>query len=253
MNIFQRALNSLKRASERVLRIQQPKPAELPEYIPDISAGQKLTETMKASEKEALQKAMNILLEAEEHPDDASWNVAREKALIYINKSQRLVGGGQLQRKNRRRAADTYIENAYSTPEGVAAIKKKKLDTFNSNFGFDLSAEEADTIGKIMQDPSFKKLMEQFSAMYDVIIGMVGDEVSKNVDPDRIRGALDMWSYAGIEPDFENFANVTALNNEQFRQLDAEIRNLTDEQVTPMEPQEWQEAVEGVLGKYITW
>lgn len=238
MNIFQRALNSLKRAAEKFTAAIVPKPTKpSAPYMP---------------EAEALRRATEILITAEEHAGDAIYERARQEALTYINKSQRLAGLGKQQRGNRIRIAERYLKSELSSAAGIDDRKQRKLEIFNSNFGLDLSESQAQTVGKLMESTSFKKLMETFKERYDILIGMVGQQVEEGVDPERISAALDLWQGAGLDPDFTDFAKVTDLSNDDFLSLQEDLTLLNEESYMIDEFKK-QEAAEGILGRYISW
>lgn len=203
-------------------------------------------------EAEALRRAVEMVIEANQHPGDATYEQARQAALVYINKSQKLAEKGATQSGNRRGIAQQYLDKELSKPEGVQARKQRKLEIFNANFGFDLTAEQADTVGQLMQSTSFKKLMEMFKEKYDIIIGMVGDQIEAGVDPVRVEQALDLWQAVGIEPDFAAFADVTELSGEAFGQLREDLMLYNEESVTADELQRADD-ISGIMGRYITW
>ena len=126
------------------------------------------------------------------------------------------------------------------------------LETFNANFGFDLTREQADTVGQLMKSDSFKKLMEQYREKYDIIIGMVGDNIELGADPVRIEQQLDLWQQVGMEPDFSAFQNVTALDSEAFQALREELLIYNEESIYADDYQR-QEDVNAIMGRYITW
>ena len=204
------------------------------------------------TEAEALRAAVEMLIQSEQHPGDATYEQARNAALVYINKSQKLAEKGDTQKGNRRIIAEKYLKKDISSPEGVEQRKRQKLDIFNANFGFDLTQDQADTVGQLMESDSFKKLMETYKERYDILIGMVGDQVELGVDPIRIEQMLDMWQQADIEPDFSEFANVAALSAEEFTSLREEIMLYNEENLTA-EGYERQEDIQGIMGRYISW
>lgn len=231
---------------------EQP-PQELTPVIPEIEIKpEKPHRRASGSEAEALRRAVDMLIEANQHPGDATYEQARQEALVYINKSQKLADIGKTQSGNRAFIAGKYMEKELSTPAGVERRKARKLEIFNSNFGFHLSEDQADTVGKLMETPSFKKLMETYKERYDIIIGMVGDQIEAGIDPVRVERALDLWQSAGIEPDFAAFADVTELSAEEFNALSEELALYNEESVTA---DEWerQDDINGILGGYITW
>ena len=203
-------------------------------------------------EADALKAAIDMIIKASEHTGDPTYDKAREEALVYINKSQNLTNKGATQTGNRRYIADRYLKSELSTAEGVEQRKERMLETFNANFGFDLSREQADTVGQLMKSDSFKKLMEQYREKYDIIIGMVGDNIELGADPVRIEQQLDLWQQVGMEPDFAAFQNVTALDNEDFQALREDLLIYNEESIYADDYQR-QEDVGAILGRYITW
>lgn len=203
-------------------------------------------------EADALKAAIDMIIKASEHSGDPTYDKAREGALVYINKSQNLTNKGATQTGNRRYIADRYLKSELSTAEGVEQRKERMLETFNANFGFDLTRDQADTVGQLMKSDSFKKLMEQYREKYDIIIGMVGDNIELGADPVRIEQQLDLWQQVGMEPDFSVFQNVTALDNEDFQALREDLLIYNEESIYADDYQR-QEDVGAILGRYITW
>ena len=203
-------------------------------------------------EADALRRAVEMVIEANQHPGDATYDQAKQDALVYINKSQKLAEKGATQSGNRKYIAGRYLKSELSTPEGVADRKARKLAVFNANFGFDLSEEEADVVGQIMKSSSFKKLMEMYRAMYDIIIGMVGDQVEAGIDPVRIEQSLDLWVQMGIEPEFNDFAALTELPTQVFVKLQNEILQYNEETLHADEFEQMQ-AKGSILNKWLNW
>lgn len=204
------------------------------------------------NEADALRAAIDMIIKASEHTGDPTYDKAREEALVYINKSQNLTNKGATQSGNRRYIADRYLKSELSTAQGVEQRKERMLETFNANFGFDLTRDQADTVGQLMKSDSFKKLMEQYREKYDIIIGMVGDNIELGADPVRIEQQLDLWQQVGIEPDFSVFQNVTALDTEDFQALREEMLIYNEESVYADDYQR-QEDINAILGRYVTW
>ena len=204
------------------------------------------------NEAQALKAAIDMIIKASEHAGDPTYDKAREEALVYINKSQNLTNKGATQSGNRRYIADRYLKSELSTAQGVEQRKERMLETFNANFGFDLTRDQADTVGQLMKSDSFKKLMEQYREKYDIIIGMVGDNIELGADPVRIEQQLDLWQQVGIEPDFSAFQNVTALDNEDFQALREDMLIYNEESIYADDYQR-REDLEAIMGRYITW
>lgn len=228
-----------------IFRKKPPAPAPVPEPAP-------LPEPPRDYEAEALRRATEMLIEASKHPGDATWEQARNAALVYINKAQKLVGIGKTQSGNRITIAKNFLDAELSTARGVQARKDRKLDIFNSNFGFELTSDQADTVGELMQSTSFKKLMETYREKYDILIGMTGDAVEQGIDPIRIEQALDLWQTAGLEPEFSIFAKVVELPTEDFLALQEDILFYNEETVLA---DEYERAgdIAGIMGRYVTW
>ncbi len=203
-------------------------------------------------EADALRAAIDMIIKAGEHAGDPTYEKAREDALVYINKSQNLTNKGATQTGNRRYIADRYLTSELSTAEGVERRKDRMLETFNANFGFDLTRDQADTVGQLMKSDSFKKLMEQYREKYDIIIGMVGDNIELGADPVRIEQQLDLWQQVGIEPDFSLFQNVSALSTEDFFSMREELLTYAENFIyfgeTPDDTQ-----IKNIMGSYIVW
>ena len=243
MNIFQRIGQGIKKAVSYIFGMR---PKETPQPPPQTQ------QPKTGDEASALRRAVEMLIEAEKHAGDPTYEQARENALVYINKSQRLAGVGATQSGNRRYIAERYINDELSSAEGVEARKERMLDTFNANFGFDLSREQADTVGELMKSSSFKKLMETYKEKYDILIEMVGDNVELGVDPVRLEKQLTIWQENYINPEYDDFQKVTALSDEDFDKMYTQINEYNEENVHADEF-ERQKAVEGIMGGFIKW
>lgn len=242
----------IKKAIGAVGRIFRPEPpaAAAPE-MPKVMQPT-ITQIPDSQEAEALRTAINMIIEAQQHAGDPTYDKAREEALVYINKANKLTNTGKSQSGNRKYIAKKYLEKEISTPEGVERRKDRMLETFNSNFGFDLTRDQAETVGQLMKSDSFKKLMETYKEKYDIIIGMVGDNIELGADPVRIEQQLDLWQRVGIEPDFSVFQNVTALDNEAFASLQEALLTYAEENVNADEIQ-YKEDVDGIIGRFVIW
>ena len=231
-----------------IKKIFKPKPPEAAPAAPEPIA----LPPHVSKEIEALQRAMNILIEAETHPDDATFQQARQEALVYINKSQKLANKGKTQTGNRKYVAERYLKHELSTPQGIVKRKARMLEVFNSNFGFEMNEDEVDVLSQLMKSPSFKKLMELYRSFYDVIIGMTGDAVEIGVDPDRIQQSLDLWVKMDIIPDFDIFSQVVALSDEDFETLNNSIDWYNEENVTHFDFTRGEDSM-GILGRFVSW
>lgn len=205
-----------------------------------------------SAEARALRAATEMLITASQHPGDATYEYARREALVYIEKSQKLLEKGKTQSGNREFVAKKYLDREISSEKGVQARKARKLQTFNANFGFQLTESQADTVGQLMESTSFKKLMETFREKYDILIGMVGDQIEKGIDPVRVEQTLDLWQQVGIEPDFSDFARATELQTDEFNAMREDLLIYNEESVNADE-YERAENIEGILGRYMPW
>ena len=253
MAFFDRIRNIFKPKEEKkqgwLTRLQNFfKPKEEPQIL--VPKEEPLPKT--GREADALKAAIDMIIKASEHTGDPTYDKAREEALVYINKSQNLTNKGATQTGNRRYIADRYLKSELSTAEGVEQRKERLLEAFNANFGFDLTRDQADTVGQLMKSDSFKKLMEQYREKYDIIIGMVGDNIELGADPVRIEQQLDLWQQVGMDPDFSAFQNVTALDNEDFQALREELLIYNEETIYADDYQR-REDVGAIMGRYITW
>ena len=228
------------------------KPKEEPQIAEPVAAPEPPMPSYISAEMGALRQATDILIQSEMHPDDATWRAARNAALLYINKSQKLADKGATQTGNRRGVAERYMENELSTPAGVEQRKADKLRVFNSNFGFDLSMEQADTVGKLMESASFQKLMETYKERYDILIGMIGDQIEQGIDPIRVESAINFWQTYNLEPDFADFAKVTELSTEDYNAM-LEEAALYREESSHGDEIEDTAAIYGIMGGFITW
>lgn len=252
MGILGRIGIGIKKAIGAVGRIFRPeKPAAAAPEMPKVIEPA-VTQQPVSREADALRAAIDMIIEAQQHAGDPTYDKAREEALVYINKSQNLTNKGTTQSGNRRYIADRYLKSELSTPEGVEQRKERMLETFNSNFGFDLTREQAETVGQLMKSDSFKKLMEQYREKYDIIIGMVGDNIELGADPVRIEQELDLWQRVGMEPDFSVFQNVTALDDETFQALQEDLLLYNEESIYADNYQR-KDDIDAIMGRYIAW
>ena len=252
MGFFSKIGAKIKEGIQKIFKPKAKAPAPSPAPAEPISIEKQKKKRASGEESEALRRAVEMVIEANRHPGDATWEQARQAALVYIDKSQKLADKGPTQSGNRAFIAGKYLEKEISSPEGVEARKQRKLDIFNTNFGFHLSEEEADTVGALMESDSFKKLMETYKERYDILIGMVGDQVENGIDPVRIQRALDLWQRVGIEPDFSVFADVTVLDADSYNQLEEDLYNYNEETINA-DDFERQQSIEGILGWYLPW
>ena len=247
MGFFQRFKTGIKKAAAAIGEIFRPRPEQVV-----IQQPQPQIPAYVSAESDALRKATEMLIQSEQHPDDATWNAARNKALLYINKSQKLAEKGPRQTGNRRGIAERYMEDQLATAAGVEQRKADKLQIFNSNFGFDLSQDQAQTVGKLMESPSFQKLMETYKERYDILIGMLGDQIEQGIDPVRVESAINFWQENNLEPDFADFAKVTELPAEDYNALLSDVAFYNEENIHADEI-ERTAAIYGIMGDYITW
>ena len=206
-------------------------------------------ELREEKEGEAEATAIRMIQYAAEHPDDRSAREARRQAVEYLRRSQGLMGKGDLQDKNREELAKKYLEKGLSTPEKVENRKAEKLAQFNQNFGLNLTPENWDTMDKLMESTSFKKILEQNREKYLEFIAMVGDAVENSVNPVRIESALDIWQRADLPIEFDDFAAIVQLPPYEYIDFLNDMEGVIEDDL----PKGWEnDAKEEVLYNY-TW
>lgn len=254
MNIFQRIRSGFQQAAQRVRgavrRIFAPEPVTTGPIELPTPGKIKLHNRMQQAEREATERAVWAIQNALENPDDWTAQHAKDKAIEYLSRSKELSGKGSLQDYNRLTKAQSWIESELSSEEGQTERFDRQLENFNNNFNINLTRDSYKTMKKLMDSPSFKKLMEQNKAHYELIFGTVGDQVEAGVDPVRIEQTLDIFSRYGMDS-FENFKDITALNADDYTNLMEDMQLLDETQF--FDEIDRKEAFEGVLGRYITW
>lgn len=244
---FQRAGAAVRQAVRRIL----PKRTKAPEAETPTATKSAIREKARQkAEQEAYDRALWAIQNAMQNPDDLTAQLAKDKAIEYLNRSKDLSKRGSLQDANRETIARRWIESELSSKEGQEARFNRQLDTFNNNFNIKLTRDTYKTMKAIMDTPSFKKLLEQNRGMYELIFGTVGDQVEAGVDPKRIEQTLEVFSRFGMDS-FETFKDITDLPTESYRDLMEDI-NLLEESAF-FDEYDRREAFEGVLGRYIEW
>lgn len=219
------AENLIQRIKRFFTPAKKPKTETTPAPPPASHPTQKQRAQMRANaEQEAMRKATNILLESLNHPDDAGWQEARRRAKEYIDKSTNLAGKGPLQDKNRQRIAERYVEDILSTPEGVDERKEARRAQFNANMGSNFSGDQWDTVEKILNSKSFKKLHELFSSYKpSEIITMITDPLSSGATVANVERSVDLFSREQIPPEMDLFNMAVNLNDTQFERAAEDI------------------------------
>lgn len=203
------------------------------------------------AEIEAFKAAQWAIDNARRNPSDLIAQQAASKAQEYLSRSAALAGKGQLQDWNRLKMAERFTESGYASKKGQAAIASARLQTFNANFGFNLSASQYNTMRGMIHSPAFQKVLEANRNFYMDIYGMVGDQVEAGTDPVRIEQSLDLFAKGNVD-NFEDFAEIVQLPEEDFH-------NLYTESVEMFESHYFQsgddiarrEAFEGLVGRYV--
>lgn len=244
---FQRAGAAIQRAVRQIIP-RRPQATE-PE-IPTATKSAIREKARQRAEQEAYDRALWAIQNAMENPDDLTAQLAKDKAIEYLNRSKDLSKKGSLQDANRETIARRWIESELSSKEGQEERFNRQLETFNNNFNIKLTRDTYKTMKNIMDTPSFKKLLEQNRGMYELIFGTVGDQVEAGVDPKRIEQTLEVFSRFGMDS-FETFKDITDLPTESYRDLMEDI-NLLEESAF-FDEFDRKEAFEGVLGRYIEW
>ena len=178
---------------------------------------------MMNAEQEATNRALDMIRYAMENPDDNTAQLAKNKAIEYLNRNKELQGKGDLQDWNRQQIAERWIQSDLSSVEGQAARKEKQLDQFNKNMGTTLNQDTWKTTESIINTPAFQKQLELLGGQYKLLYETVGDAVEKNVDPVRIEKTLDLYTAVGAD-DYELFSEIMSMDADYFKMFDAEAR-----------------------------
>lgn len=207
----------------------RPKPAEekpAPAPTPARTTQEQRAQMRANAEAEAMKRATNILIESLQHPDDAGWNEARRRAKEFIDRSTGLVGKGALQDKNRQRVAERYINDQLSTVEGIDERKESRRAQFNANMGTNFSGNQWDTVERILDSKSFKKLKELFvNIPPSELIALVMKPLSEGATVDSVERTVDVFSRENIPPEFDIFDKVVNMNDAQFMKF-SEVVNV---------------------------
>ena len=214
-----KAAAAVKNLFKRKQEPAQPEPPKTPQQIRQ--------EKRINAETEALRRALWAIQNAINKPEDRTAQNARRQAIEYLSRAEHLKGKGTLQDWNRQKIAERFIESDYSTATGQEDLKRKKLDTFNQNFGFDLTRAQAEKVGQIMDTSSYKKLLEKNKEMYDVIIQAVGDAIDNRVDPVRIENTLSYLEKVDIVPEFNDFTKLMQLSDSEYEVFSQEAAEIT--------------------------
>lgn len=204
-----------------------------------------------SAEIEAFKAAQWAIDHARQNPNDFIAQQAASKAQEYLSRSAALAGKGPLQDWNRLKMAERFTESGYASKKGQAAIADAKLKTFNTNFGFNISPSQYNTMRGLIHAPAFQKVLEANRNLYLEIYGKVGDQVEVGTDPVRIEQTLDLFAKGNVD-NFEDFPEIVQLPAEDFN-------NLYSKSVEMFETKYFQrgddvyrrQAFEGLVGKYV--
>lgn len=228
--IFENARAAAGKAAAAVKNLFRRKPETAPQEPPK-SPQQIRQEKRINAETEAQRRALWAIQNAINKPDDRTAQNARRQAIEYLSRAEHLKGKGTLQDWNRQKIAERFIESDYSTATGQEEIKRKKLETFNQNFGFDLTRGEAKKVSEIMETSSYKKLLEKNKEMYDVIIQGIGDAIDNRVDPLRIEGFLSILEKVDMVLQFDDFSKVLQLSDNEYKRFNKEATKIANRKV----------------------
>lgn len=203
---------------------------------------------MLSAEAEATQKALDVIAHAMQNPDDATAQLAKNKAIEYLNRNKELQGKGDLQDWNREQIAQRWIKSDLSSVTGQEQRKQKQLDQFNANFGLDLTAEEWQTMDKLIASPAFQKQKELLGQQYRIVFEAVGDAVEKGADPVRIEQSLNLYTTLGAD-DYELFSDITKMDAAGFTDFYEEAIAKIGES-DRLEPYEINDALWSLAEKY---
>lgn len=224
MNIFQRIGAGFQRAGAATAkafgqifkRLQKPQTQSIKEAA-QTPVRQSIIrkQAREIAEQEANERALWAIRNAMEHPDDATARIARDKAIMYLDKMRDLSGKGSLQDWNRQQAAERWIRDQYSSAEGQAEKKRNSLEQMNANLNINLTENTYETLKQLTESTSFKKTMEQAAQNYKLVYGAVADEVENGMDPRRIEQTLELFSRVGMD-NFEAFSDIVNLDQENY-------------------------------------
>ena len=199
-------------------------------------------------EQTATQRALHMIQYGMENPDDATAQLGKNKAIEYLNRNKELQGKGDLQDYNRQTIAQRWIESDLSSVEGQEERKAAQLNQFNENFGTNLSAEEFDTMARIMATPAFQKQKELLGKQYRVLYEAVADAINDSIDPTRIEKSLSLYTYLGAD-DYELFSDIVKMDVSAFTVFYEEALTKIGE-TDRQEPYEINDALWSLAEKY---
>lgn len=203
---------------------------------------------MLSAEAEATQKALEVIAHAMQNPEDATAQLAKNKAIEYLNRNKELQGKGDLQDWNREQIAQRWIKSDLSSVTGQEERKQKQLDQFNANFGLDLSPEEWLTMDKMIASPAFQKQKELLGQQYRVVFEAVGDAVEEGANPVRIEQSLNLYTTLGAD-DYDLFSDITKMDAADFTDFYKEAMTKIGE-TDRQEPYEINDALWSLAEKY---
>lgn len=204
-----------------------------------------------AAEIEAYKRALWAIDQGIQNPENGVAQVGMDKAREYLNRSAALAGKGKLQNWNRQQMAQRWIESDYSSKVGQEDLQDRKLDTFNANFGINLSKSQYNAMRGMIHSPAFQKLLEMHRNMYREIYNMVGEAIEKGTDPVRIEQTLDVYVRSGVG-NFEDFAGIIQLSSEDFHNFYTESGELFESfTYEDSDDIDRLDMFEGMAGKYV--
>lgn len=249
MGILKRITAALGRATSRIKKVFQRRPAPMPQ---PQTKGQARQAAREKAEDRATKQALWAIQNAAEHPEDRTAQAGRKKAVEYLSRAERLKGKGKLQDANRQRMAERWLESDLSNASGQQDRKARRLQTFNENFNMDLNEDQAKIVTDLMESDSYNKLIETYRGIYRELISAIGEAVANNIDPLNIEKALTLFQENELQPDFDTFSKVLDLSDEDFNVLAAEMDFYTAESIQRDERQA-QDDKDAILGRYINW
>jgi len=206
------------------------------------------------TEYTATERALWAIKNALENPDDPTAQLGRKKAIEYLSRSQNLKGKGRLQDKNRKSVAQRWIDSDLSSEQGQKSRKDKRLETFNSNFNIDLSPEQADLIGSIMESDSYQQLTETYEGIYGEVISAMGEAIEEGIDEINIEQTLNIFNQYNIRPDFDTFKGISSLPQAEFNKLQYDLYEHTNTfNYLSADEYEQYDIIDSIIGNYIDW
>ena len=213
------------------------------------AAKQTRHQAMLSAEQEATQKALDVIQHALLHPEDATAQLGKNKAIEYLNRNKELTGKGSLQDWNRQMIAERWLKSDLSSVSGQADRKQKQLDQFNHNFGTDLTAMDWVTMDKLIASPAFQKQKELLGQQYQLVFEAVGDAVEQGKDPVRIEQTLELYTQIGAD-DYELFTNILDMDDADFTGFYEDAMIKIGEQQSGLEAYEVNQGLSNIFDKY---